>query len=284
MEPAEWQAMSTQDFTPWIGRVVIRHDVVTMRLLQAFRAILLPHVFAQPDETMGLPGLHWCLAPVILEKHELAADGTERAGPFLPEFGPARRMWAGGEIRHYAPLGLHDEVTRNSTLSSVNQHEGSSGPLSIVSVAHEIKARGVLVVRERQDLVFRRIGSVLAAKPAAQRPVADLHWNVDADALLLFRFSALTFNGHRIHYDADYARQVEGQGGLLVHGPLQATLALNQAATLMGTVPKHFTYRCLAPLVASQNFEIDSRRMDDSVETTIFDAQGIKTFAAVSEA
>ena len=276
--------MSVQDFTPWIGRQVIRHDQVTARLLEAFRVMLLPHTFLQPDENMGLPGLHWCLAPSILERNELAPDGTERAGPFLPEFGPVRRLWAGGELWYHAPLGLHDEVTRSSTIAAVNQREGSSGPLRIVSVVHEITSRGVLMVRERQDLIFRNMESFVAAKPAGHRPVADLHWTVDADALLLFRFSALTFNGHRIHYDADYARRIEGYEGLLVHGPLQAALALNQAATLLGTAPKHFTYRCPAPLVAPQLCEIESHYTNGGVETAIFSAQGVKTFAAVSEA
>ena len=268
------------DYAEWIGREVIRHDVVSERLAASFGAALAPHLFGGD----GLLGLHWCLAPAIHPVENLGPDGAELKGLFLPPIDLPRRMWAGGQVEIFAPLSVGDQISRHSRVGDVTSRQGQSGPLCIVSVFHDIHAGGVLAVRERHDILFRGESAMpVRTGQATARPAPALSWTIEATELLLFRFSALTFNGHRIHYDLPYARGTEGYDGLLVHGPMQALLALNQAATLLGRTPRRLSYRCLAPLTAPQAFQVESSETDEGAETAIYDAGGIRTFSADCE-
>jgi 3-methylfumaryl-CoA hydratase len=158
-------------------------------------------------------------------------------------------------------------VIRRSLIADISLKEGRSGALCFVTVRHELATERGIAIRERQDLVYRA-AIALGAGPALSSPAPaveapqqpDLTWRVEATPLLLFRYSALTFNGHRIHYDHPYATDVEGYPGLLVHGPLQATLLLNLAASLGGGAPRRFSYRATAPLVAGQPFDLHGLR------------------------
>lgn len=264
-------------FADWVGRAVVRHDVLTPRVAQQFHATLAPHVFTGAEVP---PGLHWCLAVPTPTADELGPDGAERKGLFLPPVPLPRRMWAGGQVESLAPLRVGMDVRRDSTITNVAWREGSAGPLCIVSVTHEISGDGTLAVRERHDILFRGGGAAPAPPAATTRPPAELTWQVEVTPLLLFRFSAITFNGHRIHYDAPYATGEEGYDGLLVHGPLQAALALNLVATLRGTVPRLFRYRCVAPLTAGQRFDVCGFRADAGARAQIFTAAGTPTLEA----
>ncbi len=264
--------MAQHDFKDWIGRSVTRHDLVTERLAEQFKATLTPHFF----ETECPPGLHWCLAVPAHPPENLGPDGAEKKGLFLPPIDLPKRMWAGGRVVTFGSFRTGDAVERLSRIADIKWRGGASGKLCIVSVVHELSARGGLVVRERHDLLFRD-GAIVGQAPGKQEPFhSDLHWNVAASPLLLFRFSALTFNGHRIHYDLSYTRDVEGYEGLLVHGPLQATLMLNQMSVAMGGVPQQFDYRCVAPLTAGQIFSV----MCDKTEGRIVNSSGIVTLEA----
>jgi 3-methylfumaryl-CoA hydratase len=213
------------------------------------------------------------LAPAIPEPQELGPDGAEAKGLFLPPIAYPRRMWAGGRIETFGGFSAGQRIARRSTISAIDHREGKAGAFYLVSVTHEIAADGQLVVRDRQDLVFRASGRAAGGQQAAD--VADpAAWTVEATAALLFRFSAFTFNGHRIHYDLDFATREEGYAGLLVHGPLQAALLLNKTATVLGAVPGLFTYRCVAPLIAGQAFRVQSTGGGAS---RIVDAAGITT-------
>ncbi|MGQ0486341.1 MAG: FAS1-like dehydratase domain-containing protein [Hyphomicrobiales bacterium] len=272
-----------QPLSAWIGRRAVREDVVTARLADAYRATLAPRLFvpASPDEAP--PGLHWCLAVPTPADTDLGPDGSEARGSFLPPAPLPRRMWAGGEVEMIAPIRIGATIRRTTTIADIQERQGRSGRLCFVTVRHEIESDGVLAVRERQDLVFRETGRG-ATPVASARPNSDLIWQVDASPVLLFRFSALTFNGHRIHYDYPYATQTEGYGGLVVHGPLQADLLLNQAAVLLGAVPRRFSYRCTAPLIAGQPFEVLSARAAGHAATgAIADAGGVVTIEANAE-
>jgi 3-methylfumaryl-CoA hydratase len=267
----------------WIGRRAQRDDIVSKRLAVAYRASLEPHLFipADPDETP--PGLHWCLAVAAPALGDLGADGSEARGGLLPAAPLPRRMWAGGEVETFAPVRIGAAIRRSSTIADVQERQGRSGRLCFVTVRHDIECGGVLAVRERQDLVFREAGSGAPAAPSA-RPRADLARKIDASPVLLFRFSALTFNGHRIHYDHPYATQTEGYGGLVVHGPLQADLLLNQAAVLLGAVPSRFSYRCIAPLIAGRPCEVLSALAGEHAASgAIVDANGIVTTEGKAE-
>lgn len=266
-------------FADWIGRTVTRHDVVTARLLAEYRATIVPFLFDEGDRRMAPPGFHWGLAPAILEASGLGPDGAEERGLFIPPIELELRMWAGGRVETFAPIVEGAAVTRRSTLSEVKLREGRSGPLYLVSILHEIESGGELAVRERQDLLFRN-GARAGSPQPAEAGNCDLDWAVEGSPTLLFRFSAFTFNGHRIHYDESYARDVEGYPGLLVHGPLQATLLLNQAAAVLGRVPQTFDYRCVAPLIAGQVFHVQSRTNNSEAAGRIVDASGVVTCEA----
>ena len=240
-----------EDFSDWIGRSVTRRDVVTPRLMDEYRATLSPYLF-ETAEDVAPPGLHAALAPATPKPEDTGPDGAERKGLFLPPIALPRRMWAGGAIESVRSLRLNAEVTRRSTLSDIRHKQGSSGELCLVSILHEISDAQGLAVRERQDLVFRGGGG---SSPAGPDQPLGADWIVEASPLLLFRFSAFTFNGHRIHYDLNHAAE-EGYPGLLVHGPMQAALMLNLAAVKLGRVPERFDYRCLAPLYAGGTFGV----------------------------
>jgi 3-methylfumaryl-CoA hydratase len=241
-----------EDYQHWIGRSIVREDVVTARLMAEYRATLDPYLFDDGGPACP-PGLHACLAPAIPAMASTGPDGAERKGLFLPPIALPRRMWAGGMIETLRPLHLGETVRRVSAIAGIRFKTGASGPLCLVSVDHEISGEAGIAVRERQDLVFREAAAA-EVRTGPRQPVAA-SWMVEASPLLLFRFSAMTFNGHRIHYDDGYARS-EGYPGLLVHGPLQAVLMLNLAARQHGAAPRRFDYRCLAPLPAGGSFGV----------------------------
>ena len=278
----------TPDIAAWIGRSSERTDVISARMAESFTATLAPHL-ARPA---AVPlGLFWCLAPDIVAREDLGADGHPRTGLFLPAMPYPRRMWAGGELVFRGAFTIGDAVTKTSTIEKITFKTGSTGKLAFLEVRHHYRVGERLVLDERQDIVYRE-----AAPPGratldhdafssnraegtnvtvvdkvehdgAQKPVPPFwhhapsaaeatapdptacSWTVDVDSTLLFRYSALTFNGHRIHYDHSYATEVESYDGLVVHGPLQATLMLNLAASLFGTTPSRFIYRGQAPLI-----------------------------------
>lgn len=181
----------------------------------------------------------------------LGRDGHPARGEALARAGLTRRMWAGGELRFEAPLLCGRPALRRSRLGPFEFKKGRSGPLAFQQLHHEIHQGGVLCVTERQDLVFRAEPEPDAEPPAvrtARRDETDCAPR-DFSSTLLFRYSALTFNGHRIHYDVDYARQVEGYAGLVVHGPLLAQMLMLEAEAHLGSL-RRFAFRGSAPLIA----------------------------------
>jgi 3-methylfumaryl-CoA hydratase len=268
----------TDSFESWIGKSVVHQDVVTQRLVDEFNATLTPNVFKPQNANEAPPGLHWCIALSIHAIAALGPDGAEAKGTFLPPVPLPRRMWAGGKIETFAPLRLNDKVSRTSTISEVKHRTGKAGAMCFVSVIHEIKANGALAIRERHDILFREAATQAVAPRTPETPLAgDLEWRVVASPQLLFRFSAITYNSHRIHYDLPYAQNTEGYAGLLVHGPMQAALTLNQLAVLGGRVPKNFDYRCVSPLIAGQTFKVVSTKQGIA---KIANAQGVITIEA----
>lgn len=244
-------------FEDWIGRSVVREDIVTPRLLAEYRATMTPFLKQTSDPQECPPGFHWGVAPATPLASETGPDGAEAKGLFLPPIPLPRRMWAGGSIETFGPIRLGQALRRTSTLSDIKFREGRTGPLYLLSITHEINDQTGLLIRERQDLVYRDGAPKSAAPQAATAAPHELSWTVDPTALLLFRFSAFTFNGHRIHFDPRYAAE-EGYPGLVVHGPMQAALMLNLAATALGHVPQRFDYRCVAPLFGGSPFHVVS--------------------------
>ena len=273
-----------ENFSSWVGRGVTRTDLVTPRLVGEYRATLEPFLFRPEDERVCPPGIHWGLAPALPAMTELGEDGSEAKGLFLPPVSLPRRMWAGGQVECVGDICLGMEIARRSTISDIRMREGKSGPLCFISLTHEIRSANTLLLRERQDLVFR--GGGHAPQPTStphEAASGDVEWTVEPTAAMLFRFSAFMFNAHRVHYDVPYAVEGDGYGGLLVHGPLQAALLLNQASRMLGRVAAGMDYRCLAPLVAGSPMAVRTRRNATGAEGRIVDHQGtLTTEAAVT--
>ena len=263
----------------WIGRSTEASDVVTAQLVKSLRATLFLPI-GEPKTGDAAPfTVHWCLAPAVVAASEIGPDGHPSRGGFLPPVPLPRRMWAGGELEFIDTLRVGDEVKRVSRIKDVNLKSGSTGQLCFVSVDHELTTPRGIAIRERHDIVYRDIStaSPAPAKPAGAPPAAKHRETHIADPVLLFRYSALTFNGHRIHYDRDYVTKVEGYPGLIFHGPMQAALQIEFAAKLRGQAPKKFVYRGLQPLFEGSEFSVNANDVDGGLETWTANTQGQPT-------
>jgi 3-methylfumaryl-CoA hydratase len=239
----------------------------------------------------GLPLLwHWVYLLDRPAQADLGADGHPLRGTIAAFPGQGRRrMWAGGRVRTHAPLRCGELAAKRSRLLSVQDKLGRSGPLTFIKIEHQILQRERVVIDEQQDIVYR--DAVAAGQPQASpedaateetAPPADGEWAIEVSPALLFRFSALTYNAHRIHYDRDYARQVEGYPGLIVHGPLQA-LAMAEAARAAGYpagpagAGLYFEYRLTAPLFDHQGMVVKAARERDTLVTAVRNFHGRQT-------
>jgi 3-methylfumaryl-CoA hydratase len=240
------------------------------------------------DGGAGLPLLwHWIYLLERPAQADLGPDGHPVRGtiPAPPEPG-RRRMWAGGRVRASAPLRCGEPATRRSRVQSVEDKQGRSGPLTFCVVHHQIRQRGRVVIDELQDIVYRAAVSP-ADQPSAVWegpiiPPVDGERAIEVSPTLLFRFSALTYNAHRIHYDRDYARDVEGYPGLLTHGPLQA-LAMTEAARATGDRDRledaelSFEYKLMSPLFDFQGLVTSVSTGPEATTTGVRDLHGRPT-------
>ena len=215
----------------WIGRSETLHDVVNPTPLKALTATLDREAEAFTPGT-ALPLLwHWLYFLPMHRQSEIGPDGHARRGGFLPPVPLPRRMWAGSQFEFRAPVRVGDELARTSTIADVTTKEGRTGPLVFVKVRHDLRCNGQAApaIVEFHDIVYRGAQQPGDVEPPPQAAPPDATWQrrIVPDEVLLFRYSALTFNGHRIHYDRRYVTEVEGYPGLIVHGPLIATLLMD---------------------------------------------------------
>jgi len=274
---------SSATLQKWVGRTREVEDIATPRLLASFEATLGPHA-VRLDEAP--PGLHWCLTPDIADARELGRDGHAAKGGFLPPVPLPRRMWAGSDMRFLAPIRSGDKVRRRSTLSAVEEKKGRSGKLTFVTVRHEFANAAGPVVEEDQIIVYRaaEAGPAPPTAPVAPRLTAAHERIADIDTVMLFRYSALTFNGHRIHYDTPYATDVEHYPGLVIHGPLQATLLMNFAAVIVGQAPRRFSFRGVLPAIGPQTLLLcGTARGRDEMEMEARASDGHVTVKATAQ-
>jgi 3-methylfumaryl-CoA hydratase len=209
----------------------------------------------QPDITAGAelpPFFHQLYFWTPVPPQDLGRDGHpgfSKTG-LIPDLGLPRRMWAGGRLRFQHPLRAGIEAVKRSTVEHSERKRGRTGPLGFVTLRHDIYQDGQLCLSEWHDLVYREDPSADAPKPVPPQARRDeaVARQVSFSSTLLFRYSALTFNGHRIHYDLDYARDVEGYAGLVVHGPLLAQQLMLLAQELLGPLAE-FSFRATAPLM-----------------------------------
>jgi len=272
-----------EELKAWTGRTETVQDTVTAAPVRMLRATLdLP-----PEDVAELPPLwHWLYFLPSARQSELGPDGHPRRGGFLPPVPLPRRMWAGGQLEFFSPLQVGDAIRRVSTIDDVKFKSGRTGELCFVRVRHEVSSPRGLALREFHDIVYRPDPVPGAAEPAYEEaPASVMADRVVPDDTLLFRYSALTFNGHRIHYDRRYVTQVEGYPGLVVHGPLMATLLAGFGQRqFSGRAPAAFSFRAMKPVFDLHPFEACGRPDGpDAAELWIRDHAGHKAMTARME-
>ena len=253
-------------YEDWIGREEERSERILGSVAEAMAATLDLERSPAAGEALP-PGWQWLFFNPPARRSVLGVDGHPRRGGFLPPIELPRRMWAGSRIRYLADLPVGAQATRRSRILRIENKAGKSGSLSFLTVQHTINCDGVLCISEEQDIVYREAtppGAVTARAPQRYDGVPQWSRNFEPDTTLLFRFSALTFNGHRIHYDQAYARNEEGYPDLVVHGPLTATLlqqfALEHGA---GRPLARFDFRGATPLFVGRTFQLEGRQVED---------------------
>ena len=260
-------ALDIEHLRSWIGRQEVLEDRLGLFPVAALSATLDRDDAAPADGDVLPPLWHWLYFLPRARQSEIGADGHPQRGGFLPPVDLPRRMWAGGRLRFHAPLRLGEAVRRVSTIVDVTAKSGRAGELVFVLVRHEISGPDGLAVSEEHDIVYRSAPAGGDA-PLAPRAVPEgAVWRRDIlpDDVLLFRYSALTFNGHRIHYDRRYVTGEEGYPGLIVHGPLIATLLVDLVRRNSGRAIASFRFRAVSPLFDIAPFAVCGRPEGDAV-------------------
>jgi 3-methylfumaryl-CoA hydratase len=242
----------------WIGRSETAADTVTAAPVAALAATL-DRDPALPAPGEALPPLwHWLYFLPLHRQSELGLDGHARRGGFLPPVDLPRRMWAGGRLEFRRPLRVGAAITRRSTIADVTHKAGRGGDLVFVLVRHEIADAEGVALTEEHDIVYRAAPAPGAPAPAPRPAPEGGVWRreIAPDPVLLFRYSALTFNGHRIHYDRSYVTGTEGYPGLIVHGPLIATLLADLLRREVAAPMTAFRFRAVSPLFDTARFAV----------------------------
>jgi 3-methylfumaryl-CoA hydratase len=252
--------MGEQTFRDWIGRTEEKQDIAAAGPIGRLAA-LLDH--ENPPWAPGvLPPLgHWLFFLPDVRQSGIGSDGHAARGGFLPPIPLPRRMWAGGRIEFLRPIPLGVAMARHSTIADISDKTGSGGPMTFVVVRHEIFVSGEVALREEHDIVYRSAPAPNDASRPRVAPTlsedADFRRSTTPGPVELFRYSALTFNGHRIHYDRDYAVTEEGYPGLVVHGPLIATLMIDNVMRWRAAAPiARFAYRARSPIFDGTRFDL----------------------------
>lgn len=258
----------------WIGRTQTDREFVSLRLAQQL-AVTLDDESA-PDAGAPLPPLwHWALFPQLAPHAQLGPDGHPKRGGFLPPVALPRRMWAGSRVRFERPILIGGEVTRTSQIVDVAEKEGRSGKLVFVRIRHQFEDLDGPLISEEQDVVYRE--ATTSAYTPATAPLAPVEFTwrreIQPDPVLLFRYSADTFNGHRIHYDRTYAREQEGYPALVVHGPLTATLLLDLLRrNLPDATVSTFSFKAVNPLFDNAPFYVHAAAVPGSADVKLWAA------------
>jgi 3-methylfumaryl-CoA hydratase len=261
------------DLSSYVDKQRVEDDFLDLFPARAMAALLDrdPESFAAG--TPLPPGWHWLYFKPIVRRSNLGVDGHEKLGGFLPDLGLPRRMWAGGSLTYLAPLTLGEHVRRTTTIESIEEKSGRSGRLVFVTLRHRIDNDRGTAIDEVQNLVYREPTSAAAGEGPAAPKDPGFSDAFTADEITLFRFSALTFNGHRIHYDQPYATSEEGYPGIVTHGPLLALLLQDAALRHGGRSPARFAYRGVSPLFAGETFQVEGAvplARDEAGETELW--------------
>jgi 3-methylfumaryl-CoA hydratase len=270
-------SIDIDDLRQWIGRAEEREKVLAPAPIEGLAALL--DYPAPPWPAGQAPPLgHWLAFLPSAPQAHLGEDGHARLGGFLPPIPLPRRMWAGSRVEFLRPLSLMTPLCQTTTIDDVALKSGGSGALVRLTLRHEVFEGAELAVREHQDLIYRLAAGqarAAAADPPPPSPTSDYQRIVSPDPTLLFRFSALTYNAHRIHYDRAFARDVEGYPGLVVHGPLQAMLLLDLYRRHHPSAQiARFGCRAQRPLFEGAPFTLKGRKTEDGAALWTEDAHG----------
>ena len=278
------------DIKTWVGRSDTVHDIIGATPVVALTATL-DHPAAPVLPGSALPILwHWLYFLPMHRQSEIGADGHAKRGGFMPPVPLPRRMWAGSQFEFHAPVRVGDAVARTSTITDVTQKQGRSGKLVFVAVRHELRCNSAAAdsqpaLVELHDIVYREAKQPADVEPTPVAAATGATWQrvIVPDAVLLFRYSALTFNGHRIHYDRKYVTEVEGYPGLIVHGPLIATLLMD---LLRRNAPDaqiaSFKFKAVRPTFDLHPFKVNGQRDGKTVKLWAQDHEGWLTMDAVA--
>ncbi len=276
----------SDDLTEWIGRSETLRDQITAAPVRGLNATLDHPALAVENGMALFPLWHWLYFLPQHRQSEIGPDGHAKRGGFLPPVPLPRRMWAGSQFEFRAPVRVGDAVERTSTITDVTSKEGRTGRLVFVKVRHELRCNGAAnpAIVEFHDIVYRD-----AKKPGDVEPpptaAAPGEWQreIVPDDVLLFRYSALTFNGHRIHYDRQYVTQVEGYPGLIVHGPLIATLLMDLVRrNAPDAQVASFRFKAVRPTFDPHPFKVNGRRNGNEVKLWAQDHAGWLTMDATA--
>jgi 3-methylfumaryl-CoA hydratase len=270
----------------WVGKAETRADTITAWPVAALSATLDRNDPAPQTGDELPPAWHWLYFLEAKPASELGPDGHPKRGGFLPPVPLPRRMWAGGRIEFLRPLRIGDAIRRDSEILSVEAKHGRSGSLVFVTVRHTISSGGEPAVREEHDIVYREAAAPGAAPPPGKPAPAQAVWRreLTGDPVMLFRYSALTFNGHRIHYDLDYVRTEEHYPGLIVHGPLQTTLLLDLCRRHSTRAVAKLDYRALSPVFHAEPFTVNGVPAADGSSAELWTANAAGNFAMTGTA
>lgn len=261
--------MDQLNFNAWVGNSIVDTGGVSIEQAQQINATV--GNGEAMNERDPLPALwHWCAFPNAAPLDHLGADGHPRDSELLPPSPLRRRMWAGGALEFRTPIRVGDPLRRRSSVRSVTEKKGASGNMLFVTVDHAIYGPKGLSITERQDIVYLDIPKTYSP-PKKLETRGDVVETITPNEALLFRYSAATFNAHRIHYDKPYATEVEKYPGLVVHGPLQATLLMRAAVAHKKRVPKYFEFRGVHPMFAGVPFNISVE--DDTASLNLWTSQ-----------
>jgi 3-methylfumaryl-CoA hydratase len=250
-----------------IGRTERATDTLDLRQARLMQLTLDQPATLKKGDPLP-PFWHYLYFNPHIQASDLGSDGHEQLGRFIPDFGLPRRMWAGGRVTIDKPLLLGEEVEKVSTIRAVEEKTGRSGRLCFVTVDHDFNVTGEHRLRETQNIVYREAPDPKTVPPPGKTAPddADFSRTILPDPILLFRYSALIFYGHRIHYDADYTRETEGYPSLVVHGPLTATLLVGLGLEQLGSRRlASFDIRAMSPLFVTAPFTLKGRNTDDGV-------------------
>ena len=256
------------DLSAWIGREETR--VETLDRVRSDALVTALGDAPRAGDALPWPH-HWLHFWDVKPPSQIGDDGHPAKGGFLPPVPMPRRMWAGGRLSFFGPVRFGETVERRSNIRTVAKKAGRTGELVFVTVRHTLAVGSETVLEEEQDLVYRAAATepLVLPPPEDDLPAADWRRGVATDPLLLFRFSALTMNGHRIHYDEPYASEVERYPGLVVHGPLQATLMLGDALAASHKQPRSFSFRGLSPAISGTEISVCGRETDGGAEVWV---------------